>query len=213
MTESLEKLLAREGLIIASHNAGKVREIGELLAPLGIQAQASGNLGVPEPEETGDSFTANAELKSRFTCDYTKKPSLSDDSGLVIPALDGAPGIYSARWAIAEGGGSAKDFPAAFRRIERELAARSIVPHHVPAYFVCVLSLCLPDGRVFNREGRVHGRLTFPPRGEQGFGYDPIFTPEGYALTFGEMEPAEKHRISHRADAFRQFLELLLTES
>lgn len=193
-----------EMLVIASHNEGKVREIGALLAPLGIGVTASGALGLDEPEETGSSFAENARLKSHYTAQCSKLPALSDDSGLVVSALDGAPGIYSARWA-----GPSKNFPLAMQRIEQELLQRNIAPQGVAAQFVCVLSYCDAAGNSHEFEGTVSGTLTFPPRGMQGFGYDPIFVPEGAHLTFGEMLPDAKHAISHRARAFAQFLAFL----
>ncbi len=187
-------------LVIASHNPGKVREIAELVAPFGIEAVSAGELGLPEPEETGTTFAANAELKALAAAIGADLPALADDSGLVVPALDGAPGIYSARWA-----GPDKDFSEAMRRVERELGDS---PDR-RARFVCALALAWPDGSVEVFEGRVEGELTFPPRGERGFGYDPIFVPRDRAAagdrrTFGEMDPADKHAISHRARAFAQ---------
>jgi len=189
-------------LVIATHNPGKLREIGDLIRPFGIEAVSAGALGLPEPDETGDTFIANAALKSHAAADGAGLPALADDSGLVVPGLDGAPGIYSARWA-----GPAKDFAIAMARVERELRARGLEPEGQPAHFVCVLSLAWPGGHVENFEGIVHGRLSFPPRGGLGFGYDPIFLAEGETLTFGEMEPAKKHAMSHRARAFAQLIE------
>lgn len=180
-------------LVIASHNPGKVREIAELLAPFGVDAVAAGAVGLAEPEETGTTFAENAEIKALATASGTGLPALADDSGLVVPALGGRPGIYSARWA-----GPRKDFLAAMERVERELAGQA----DRRAYFVCALCLAWPDGRRDTFEGRVDGRLVWPPRGERGFGYDPIFQPEGHDITFGEMEPAKKHAMSHRARAF-----------
>jgi XTP/dITP diphosphohydrolase len=185
-------------LVIASHNPGKVREIAELLGPFGAEVVSASELGLPEPEETGDSFVANAELKARAAATASNLPSLADDSGLVVPALDGAPGIYSARWA-----GPGKDFAVAMARVERALAGKE----DRRAHFVCALSLAWPDGGVATFEGKVFGTLVFPPRGLHGFGYDPIFQPDGHAITFGEMDPAAKGAISHRADAFRLLVE------
>jgi len=190
-------------IVIASHNAGKVREIGELIAPLGLQVVSASEVGVDEPEETGVTFAENAALKAGNALLKTGLPSLADDSGLAIPALDGAPGIYSARWATG------KDFAPAFARIERELAERNISANGVDAYFVCALCLALPNGEEEIFEGHIDGKLTFPAQGEKGFGYDPIFTPNGYDITFAEMDAAEKHKISHRARAFTKFLEYL----
>ena len=184
-------------LVIASHNQGKVEEIAALLAPFGIDAVAAGTLGLPEPEETGDSFEANAALKAAAAAAASGLPSLADDSGLVVAALGGAPGIYSARWA-----GAAKDFRAAMARVQRELGDRDR-----SATFVAVLALAWPDGGLELFHGEAAGSLVWPPRGERGFGYDPIFVPEGGAETFGEMEPAEKHKISHRACAFAKLVD------
>ena len=158
----------------------------------------------PEPEETGDTFIANAALKARAAATASGEPALADDSGLVVPALDGAPGIYSARWA-----GPGKDFRVAMARIEAELAARRREPVGAEAYFVCALSLGWPDGHCETVEGRVDGTLTFPPRGPHGFGYDPIFVPDGQARTFGEMRPEEKQPLTHRARAFEQLAAVL----
>jgi XTP/dITP diphosphohydrolase len=184
-------------LIIASHNPGKVREIGELLLPFGVGVVSAGVLGLPEPDETETTFEGNAELKARAAASAAGEPALADDSGLVVPALDGAPGIYSARWA-----GLAKDFSVAMRRIEDELSGKS----DRRAHFVAALTLAWPDGHAETFRGEVHGRLIWPPRGTLGFGYDPMFLPDGRDQTFGEIDPAEKHRISHRADAFRQLV-------
>lgn len=195
-------------LVIASHNEGKVREFRELLAPFGFAVKSARELNLPEPEETSDTFEANAELKARAACEASGLLSLADDSGLAVPALDGAPGIYSARWA-----GPTKDFSIAMARVEKELHALGLTPTGTPAYFVCVLSLAYPDGAVKNLRGEVHGTLTFPPRGEHGFGYDPIFIAKGYPQTFGEMNPAHKNSISHRAQAFAALTEFLKQES
>lgn len=185
-------------LLIASHNPGKVREIGELLAPFGTEVISAGELHLPEPEETGSTFVENAVLKARAASDATGLPALADDSGLAVDALGGEPGIYSARWA-----GPARDFAYAMRRVEKELRGKT----NRNASFVCVLALAWPDGHVETFEGIVEGTLVFPPRGNQGFGYDPIFRPNDWSETFGEMEPQAKHAISHRADAFRQLVE------
>ena len=187
-------------LVIASHNEGKVREIRELLAGRGIAVTSAREHGVPEPEETGTTFAANARLKAEAVCRATNLPALADDSGLVVPALGGAPGIYSARWA-----GPEKDFAAAMARVNAELGGKDRA-----ASFVCALALAAPgrDCQIF--EGRVDGMLAWPPRGARGFGYDPIFVPQGDTRTFGEFEPAEKHAISHRARAFALFEAALL---
>jgi XTP/dITP diphosphohydrolase len=186
-----------ERLVIASHNPGKVEEIEALLAPYGVLAIGAAALGLPEPEETGATFEANAELKARAAAEASRLPALADDSGLVVPVLDGAPGIYSARWA-----GPAKDFRIAIQRVHRELGQRDRRAH-----FVAVLALAWPDGAIETFRGEIYGRLTWPPRGERGFGYDPIFVPDGYDQTFGEIDPEHKHRISHRARAFAQLVE------
>ena len=195
----MARRLAAARLIVASHNAGKAREIAALLRPLGIEAVGAAALGLAEPEETGVTFGANAALKARAAAEASGEPALADDSGLVVPALDGAPGIYSARWA-----GPGKDFRVAMARIETELAARGCEPVGAAAYFVCALALGWPDGHCETVEGRVDGTLAFPPRGRHGFGYDPIFVPEGHARTFGEMPPEEKRPLTHRARAFEQ---------
>ena len=186
-------------LVVASHNPGKVREIKELIAPFGIQTVGAAELGLSEPDETGSTFAENARLKAEAAAKESGLPSLSDDSGLCVDALDGAPGIYSARWA-----GPGKDFRLAMRRIEELLNAQGTPDKR--AHFVCALALAAPGERSDIYEGRVFGTLTFPPRGDRGFGYDPIFVPEGYRFTFGEMDPKEKHAMSHRARAFAKFV-------
>jgi XTP/dITP diphosphohydrolase len=184
-------------LVIASHNKGKVREIAELLAPFGVEILSAADLGLSEPAETGATFRENAEIKARAAAKASGLPGLADDSGLVVPALGGAPGIRSARWA-----GPARDFRIAMERVERELAGKT----DRRAHFVCALALAWPDGHCECFEGRVDGTLVWPPRGSRGFGYDPIFVPGGHAETFGEMDPEKKHAISHRADAFRNLV-------
>ncbi|MGE5271043.1 MAG: RdgB/HAM1 family non-canonical purine NTP pyrophosphatase [Thiohalocapsa sp.] len=179
-------------LVVASHNPGKVVEIDDLLGPYGIATAGAAALGLPEPEETGDTFEANALLKAQAAATASDFVALADDSGLVVPALGGAPGIYSARWA-----GLGKDFRPAMERVRHELGG-----HDKRAYFVAVLALAWPDGGHALFRGEAHGHLEFPPRGQSGFGYDPIFVPDGYAVTFGEMGPELKHKISHRARAF-----------
>lgn len=199
----MARRLATERLVIASHNPGKIREIAALVEPYAISVIPAGELGLPEPEETGSTFTENAVLKARAAAEGSGFPALSDDSGLVVPALDGAPGIYSARWA-----GPDKDFSVAMRRVEQELASRS----DRRAHFVCALAVAWPEGHIETFEGRVNGSLVWPPRGDRGFGYDPVFVADGYDETFGEMDPAFKHRISHRADAFRQLVAACLAD-
>lgn len=187
-------------LLVATHNAGKLREIRDLLHDSGWNALSAAEKNLPEPEETGTTFYENAALKAIASAEASGLPSLADDSGLVVPALDGAPGIYSARWA-----GPTRDFPSAFARIEKELAERKVGDMFPPAHFTCVLCLALPASEPVFFEGRVDGVLTFPARGLKGFGYDPIFIPDGYQETFGEMDIAEKQRLSHRARAFGKF--------
>ena len=192
--------LAAGRLVIASHNEGKVREIRALLQPHGIEPVSAGSLGLPEPPETGTTFVANAEIKARSAADLSGLPALADDSGLAVDALNGEPGIYSARWA-----GEGKDFALAMRLVHDHMAAAGPEAGH-DAHFVCALSLCWPDGHIESFEGRVDGLIAWPPRGDKGFGYDPIFRPIGHNITFGEMEPDAKHAMSHRADAFRKLV-------
>ena len=196
--QAIRKLAAGK-LVIASHNPGKVREIAELLDGHGLEVVSAGALDLPEPEETGTTFVANAELKARAAADLSGLPALADDSGLCVEALGGDPGIFSARWA-----GETKDFDEAMRRIEDNLGRLDTPPRD--AHFVCALALAWPDGHVEWFEGRVDGTLVWPPRGDRGFGYDPMFLPDGERETFGEMDQARKHDISHRADAFRQLV-------
>jgi XTP/dITP diphosphohydrolase len=194
-------------LILATHNAGKLAEMRELLAPFGVVAIAAAELGLPEPEETGASFVSNAVIKACAAAERAKIPALADDSGLCVAALKGAPGINSARWA-----GTARDFGTAMNKVQQALqTADARAPFK--AYFVSALALAFPDGEVQSFEGKVFGELVFPPRGSLGFGYDPIFLPEGFSRTFGEMTGPEKHGIpadgspalSHRARAFQAF--------
>ena len=189
-------------IIVASHNVGKISEIGDLLAPFGVASVGADALGLDEPEETGADFIANAELKAHAAAMATGRPALADDSGLAVDALDGAPGIYSARWAQTPDG--TRDFAFAMQKVERALAQKPDAPR--TARFICALSLAWPDGHAESFEGRVAGTLVWPMRGENGFGYDPVFLPLGGDLTFGEMSPQAKHAISHRADAFAQLV-------
>jgi XTP/dITP diphosphohydrolase len=192
-------------VVIATHNAGKLAEMRELLAPFGIEAVSAGDLGLPEPAETGTMFAENAAIKAHAATTASGLPALADDSGLCVTALDGAPGLFSARWA-----GKPADFPAAMARIEQELVRRETVDWS--AHFVSALVVAWPDGHNELFEGRVHGALVWPPRGDQGFGYDPMFQPQGETRTFGELSSDEKHGIdwaspdpqplSHRARAF-----------
>jgi XTP/dITP diphosphohydrolase len=181
-------------LVVATHNPGKARELAEILENR-FTLVTAGDLGLPEPEETETTFVGNALLKARAAAQGSGLPALADDSGLSVTALDGAPGIYSARWA-----GPGRDFSAAMSKVEARLAETD--DDDRSAWFTCALALAWPDGPAVVVEGRVDGILTFPPRGGRGFGYDPIFTPEGGVLTFGEMDPAEKDAMSHRARAF-----------
>lgn len=196
------KLKSGDRLLVASHNKGKVREITELLRAYGIEVVSATDLDLPEPDETGKSFAGNAELKACAAAELSGLPALSDDSGIEVHALDGEPGIYSARWA-----GEEKDFEAAMGRVEVALCEKDArTPEKRGANFTCALALAMPDGTCETFEGKVFGTMVWPPRGENGFGYDPVFLPEGGELTFGEMEPEEKHAISHRARAFDLFV-------
>ena len=184
-------------LVIASHNSGKVREIRDLLDPLGAEVISAAELGLGEPEENGRDFRANAKIKALAAARASGRPALADDSGLVVAALGGAPGIHSARWA-----GPERDFIKAMAALEAKL--KGLADRR--ANFTCALSLAWPDGHAETFEGIVYGHLVWPPRGSRGFGYDPIFVPDGFAVTFGEMEPEEKHRLSHRARAFAKLV-------
>lgn len=186
-------------LVVATHNPGKLKELRALFAPFTADLVSAGALGLPEPEETGTTFIANAELKARAAAIASGAPAIADDSGLCVAALGGDPGIYSARWA-----GEAKDFSVAMARIEAELKARDLTGS--AAHFVCALTLAFPDGHAESFEGRIDGDLVFPPRGTRGFGYDPIFRPQGFDITFAEMDPEAKHAMSHRARAFAQLI-------
>lgn len=200
-------------LVIATHNPGKLAEMRELLAPYGIAAVSAGELGLPEPEETGSDFRSNAAIKAIAAAQATRLASFADDSGIVVDALDGAPGIYSARWA-----GPSKDFNAAMAQIERLLQERgATTPDKRGAHFVSALCVAWPDDHLEEVEARVDGTLVWPPRGNAGFGYDPMFLPDGHNRTFGEMESIEKHGLpplglglSHRARAFVKLAEICL---
>jgi len=192
-------------LVIASHNPGKMREIRDLLGPLGFEVISAGDAGAPEPEETGETFAQNALIKAEACLNATGLPALADDSGLEVNALGGAPGIYAARWA-----GPNKDFRAAMERVERELQeAGAATPQDRRANFACALALADTDDCYHIFIGRVFGHLVWPPRGDRGFGYDPVFVPDGHDITFGEMAPEDKHRISHRAAAFTRLVDHL----
>lgn len=198
MTLRLER---GQKLVVASHNEGKVREINELIAPYGLEAISASSLGLDEPVEDGATFAANAIIKAEAAAKASNLPALSDDSGLEVEGLDGAPGIYSARWAGAD-----KNFQLAMHRVADELQAKGFVtPEQRRANFTCALALVVPghDPQVY--EGKVFGEIVWPPRGEKGFGYDPIFIADGETETFGEMEPSRKHALSHRARAFELF--------
>lgn len=196
----MSRKFSGDALVIASHNEGKRREIAELLHGRVERVISARALGLPEPEETADSFEGNAELKARAAAIASGLPALADDSGLCVHGLNGAPGIFSARWAIGGGGG---DFGPAMARIAQELGDN---PDRT-AHFTCALSMAWPDGHCETVVGEIHGSLVFPPAGSHGFGYDPIFRAAGHARTFGEMQPAEKHAISHRSVAFQKLLE------
>jgi XTP/dITP diphosphohydrolase len=200
-------------IVIATHNAGKLREMRELLAPYGLEPVSAGDFGLAEPAENGTLYAENAAIKAHFAAKATGLPALADDSGLAVDALDGAPGLFTADWA-----GEPRDFDAAMMRVAHELRARYIEPEGAGAHFVSALVLAWPDGHQLLAEGRIHGALTFPPRGAAGFGYDPIFVPRGESRSFGEMSAEEKHGIrringrltglSHRARAFIRLIEI-----
>jgi len=196
----VSRKLAPGRLVIASHNPGKVCEIADLLRPHGMDVISAGELGLPEPDETEATFIGNAALKARAAAQASGLPALADDSGLVVDALGGAPGIYSARWA-----GPDKDFALAMRTVEDVLIEQGADTPRT-AHFTCALSLAWPDGDAESFVGRVNGTLVWPPRGNKGFGYDPMFQPAGFDLTFGEMDPYRKHAMSHRAHAFKKLL-------
>ena len=190
-------------LVVASHNPGKVREIGDLIAPEGLNAVSAASLNLPEPEETETTFIGNALIKARAASIAANLPALADDSGLCVEALGGDPGVYSARWA-----GPEKNFDRAMEEIHERLRASG--GFDLRAHFICALAIAWPDGDTLTFEGRVDGHLIWPQRGELGFGYDPMFIPEGHDQTFGEMDPARKHSMSHRAKAFAKFVEACL---
>jgi XTP/dITP diphosphohydrolase len=194
-------------LVIATHNPGKLREIAALIEPLGISCVSAAELGLPEPEEIGNNFADNADLKAREAADLSGLPALADDSGLCVDALHGRPGIFSARWAEDEDG--KRDWMRAMERVWSEVGAAGPDASR-DAHFFCALTIAWPnDGQVETFDGRVDGTLSWPPRGDKGFGYDPMFVPAGHDQTFGEMDPEEKHKISHRAAAFRKLTSAL----
>ena len=189
-------------LVIATHNAGKLREISALLAPFGVEVVGAAALGLEEPEETEDTFVGNARIKAHFAAKATGLPALSDDSGIMVEALNGAPGVYTADWAETPNG---RDFPMAMQKVWDLLEAKS-APEPRRASFNATLCLAWPDGHDEVFVGRVDGRIVWPMRGSEGFGFDPIFQPEGHDETFGEMDPVKKHAMSHRADAFAKLV-------
>ena len=201
---SMIRRLSPGRLVAATHDKGKVSELTDLFAPLGFEVVSAIELDLPEPEETEATFAGNAILKARAAAEATGAPALSDDSGLSVTALGGAPGIYSARWA-----GEPRDFGKAMEKVQRELD--DIGATDRSAKFVCALAIVWPDGHAEVFEGEVHGELTWPPRGNKGFGYDPVFVAEGESITFGEMEPALKHAMSHRARAVEKLKAALLS--
>lgn len=201
----MRKLVERK-IVLASHNQGKLVEISALLQPFGISAVSAGDLGFAEPEETEDNFAGNARIKAHFASKSSGLPAFSDDSGIMVDALGGAPGVYTADWAETPTG---RDFPMAMTRVWNELETIS-APEPRVAHFVCTLCLAWPDGHDEIFEGRASGRLVWPMRGDRGFGFDPMFVPEGRDQTFGEMDPADKHAISHRAVAFAAFVSACL---
>ncbi len=204
MTDSNQSRKLQPGrLVAATHNQGKVRELKDLLEPLGFEPVSAGELDLPEPEETGLTFEANAELKALAAAIASGSPALADDSGLAVDALNGAPGIYSARWA-----GESKDFKLAMEKVNQALEDEKAAERS--ARFVCALCVAWPDGETVTFRGEVKGELVWPPRGENGFGYDAMFVAEGETITFGEMEPARKHGMSHRANAFKLLTEAVL---
>ncbi|HVR91869.1 MAG TPA: RdgB/HAM1 family non-canonical purine NTP pyrophosphatase [Novosphingobium sp.] len=199
--------LGSETLVIATHNAGKLKEISALLAPHGVACISAGSLGLPEPPETGQTFVANALIKARAAAEASGLPALADDSGLCVAALDDMPGVYTADWAERQWfeGSPGRDWYMAMGKVEGRLQALGADVDR-NCWFACVLAIAWPDGEHALYEGRANGSLTWPPRGTMGFGYDPVFVPSGGALTFAEIDPGEKHRISHRADAFAKLV-------
>ena len=193
-------------VVVASHNEGKVRELRVLLEPYGLELVSAKELDLPEPEETGTTFFFNAELKAMSAADLSGLPAIADDSGICVEALNGEPGVFTANWAETSEG---RDWMLAMSRVQERLEALGPGTSRA-AYFACVLCVAWPDGNVESFEGRAEGALIWPPRGERGFGYDPVFVPQGYDQTFGEMDPEEKHRISHRAAAFAKLNAALL---
>ena len=201
-----QRRFAENQLVIATHNKGKLQEITALFGRFDLTVIAADSLGIAEPEETETSFCGNALLKARAAAQASSLPALADDSGLAVAALDGAPGIYSARWASPDG-----NFDQAMQRVHDELTL--IGAKDLSAQFICALAVVWPDGNEVCVEGQITGQISWPPRGNFGFGYDAIFQPDGYCQSFGEMAPSEKHAMSHRADAFAQLLQQVFIPS
>lgn len=203
----MTRRLGAETLVIATHNAGKLKEIGALLEPYGIACVSAGSLGLAEPPETGRTFAENALIKARAAAENSGLPALADDSGLCVAALDGLPGVWTADWAQRQWfeGTAGRDWYMAMGKVEGMLAAKGVEVDR-SCWFACVLAIVWPDGEHAIYEGRADGSLTWPPRGTMGFGYDPVFVPVGDTRTFAELDPAEKHKISHRADAFAKLV-------
>jgi XTP/dITP diphosphohydrolase len=209
--------LSQKQIVVASHNAGKLREIADLIAPFGFDARSAADYGLPEPDETGTTFEENAYIKAFAAASATGLPALSDDSGLMVDALEDEPGVYTANWAETADG--TRDFGLAMRKVEDALRARGATrPGDRRAQFVAVICLAWPDGHAEYYRGEVRGCMVWPPRGNKGFGYDPAFMPDGFDITFGEMSAEEKHgwkpgdetALSHRARAFRKFAQARL---
>ena len=201
----MRRTLTAGRLVVATHNPGKLAELNGLLGRHGAEAVSAASLGISEPEETGTTFAGNARLKADHCARASDLPALSDDSGLCVDALGGEPGVHSARWA-----GAGKDFALAMRNVEEKLQAKgAVTPDARKAHFICALCLAWPDGRDEVFEGRVDGTLVWPPRGSKGFGYDPMFVPDGFTQTFGEMEETTKHKTSHRARAFEKLVDAI----
>ena len=203
----MTRRLGQGKLVIATHNAGKLKEISALLAPYGLECISAGALGLPEPAETGTTFVENALIKARAAAESSQLPALADDSGLSVAALDGRPGVYTADWAERQWfeGPAGRDWYMAMGKVEGLLQGPGPGTDRA-CWFSCVLAIAWPDGETAVYEGRVDGQFTWPPRGLKGFGYDPVFTADGLSQTFGEIDPEEKHRISHRADAFAKLV-------
>ena len=199
----MTRMFDDDRLVIASHNKGKIREIGALLAPFGVSVVSAGELGLDEPEETEDTFAGNARIKAHYAAKESGLPALSDDSGIMVDALEGAPGVYTADWAET---GKGRDFVMAMTKVWTLLEDRD-APEPRTAHFNATLCLAWPDGHDELFEGRVSGRIVWPMRGDKGFGFDPVFQPDGKTQTFAEMDPAEKHAMSHRAVAFAKLVE------